>query len=79
MLLGVTINSHVFAITPAGSAANATVTLTANEAINALHLGYSVGTNGTLSLAGNTLMANSIDIGNFGGVGSIKKKHRGRR
>ena len=64
-------NAFIGSSTPAGSAANATVSLTANEAINSLHLGYTAGTNGMLNLAGNTLTATNIDIGVFAGVGSI--------
>ncbi len=57
---------------PAGSLATATVTLTANQTVQDVHLGQSPGNNGTLNLGGNVLtVIRDLSIGRFGGVGTI--------
>ena len=57
---------------PAGSAATAVVSLTANQMVQDLHLGQGGGTNGTISFGSFTLTATrELTIGRFGGVGAI--------
>ncbi len=67
-------NAFIGSSFPAGSAVTATVTLTANQSVQDVHLGQSPGNNGTLNLAGNVLtVSRDLTIGRFGGVGAINR------
>ena len=69
---GVTQNAYVGSNSPVGAAAVATVTLTTSQSAQDLHLGQSVGNDGTLDLNGNVLtVIRDLTIGRFGGIGTI--------
>src|SRR5262252_7382986 len=59
---------------PTGTAASATVTLTANESANNVFLGDGFSASGTLNLGGNKLtIGSALDIGGPGGTGVLNE------
>ena len=65
-------NVYIGATDPAGAVTTAAVTLTANESINSVFVGYGTPTNGTLNLNGHTLtIGGTLTINDFSGTGHL--------
>ena len=76
---GASDNAFIGSSTPSGALSTATVSLSANQAVNNLSLGFGGGANGTLDLGGFTLtVGTTLDIGPFGGVGTIARTGGGQ-
>ena len=64
--------AYIGSSTPVGSAAMATVTLTADQAANSVVIGWVGSDNGTLDLgAFNLTVSNELALGKFGGTGQL--------
>jgi hypothetical protein len=63
-------DANIGSTTPGGSAGTATVILTGDTTADQVYVGRGSGTNGTLDLNGNTLLANDLLIGTSNGSGS---------
>ena len=64
-------NAYIGSTFPAGSASSATVTLTANQSVGSVTLGFDTGTAGTLNLGTFRLTTGSLQIGSSSGTGSV--------